>query len=139
MKKLEDIPKQEIFDVPEGYFDKLPNRIQSRITNKKERVYNLLSISVVKYAAPIVTLFVAGILWLNNSTPETNVHAVLATMQTDDLVDYLSESDLTTDELLEAIDFSAEDFEQIEENTYDLDINDGNFEDVFDDVGLNTL
>ena len=32
MKKLEDIPKKEIFDVPDGYFEKLPGKIQARIS-----------------------------------------------------------------------------------------------------------
>jgi hypothetical protein len=31
MKNLENIPKKNIYEVPEGYFDKLPGIIQARI------------------------------------------------------------------------------------------------------------
>ena len=34
MKKLEDIPKKQNFEVPEGYFEKLPGIIQSRVTQQ---------------------------------------------------------------------------------------------------------
>ena len=34
--KLEDLPQKEIFDVPEGYFEKLPGTIQARIAERQQ-------------------------------------------------------------------------------------------------------
>ena len=36
MKKLEEIPKKEVFKVPEGYFENLPGIIQARVAQQNK-------------------------------------------------------------------------------------------------------
>ena len=51
MKKLEDIPKQNIFEVPDGYFDKLPSVIQARIAKPEPKFWQL---PAFRYAMPLL-------------------------------------------------------------------------------------
>ncbi len=55
-------------------------------------------------------------------------------MQTEDLVAYLTESDFTTDELLDAVELDADDVSQIEESVFELDINDPDIEDILNEI-----
>lgn len=118
MKKLEDIPKKEIFNVPEGYFDKLPTQIQSRVATGQKR--NFTFIGSLKYALPVVTLLVVGIFWFYPAQQQQDSTAMLAAVNTEDLVAYLNESDLSTDEVLESVDFNATDLDDIEGSVYDV-------------------
>ncbi|MFN8808304.1 MAG: hypothetical protein ACK5WO_02040, partial [Cyclobacteriaceae bacterium] len=64
MKKLEDIPKKNVFDVPDGYFEKLPGVIQSRVA-KPERQANWNPWLITRVAVPVLLLVGAGIFWFS--------------------------------------------------------------------------
>ena len=131
--KLEDIPKKDIFNVPEGYFDKLPNTIQARITSQKSASsWGSPWVTALKYAVPAVVLVVAGILWFNK--PVQDAETILASIQTEDLVAYLDDSDLTTDDVLESVDFNADDVDQIENEVYELNINTVDYNEMLDEL-----
>jgi hypothetical protein len=100
MKKLEDIPKRNIFEVPEGYFDRLPLQIQSRIEKEAPNKITLPSFSLSwQYAIPVLAIgFAAYILW-PTSKPEQD--SLLASVSTEHLVAYLNETDISTEDLLE--------------------------------------
>lgn len=119
MSKLEDIPKESIFRVPEKYFEELPSRIQSRISaGKSLSSGNLIRRYALRYALPLVVI--AAIL-VYNYYPEPDAESILATVETADIVQYLQqESALTTDDLLDNIEFRTEDVEAIENEVYDL-------------------
>jgi hypothetical protein len=117
MKKLEDIPKNHPFKVPEAYFDKLPGIIQSRIGQKEPMPYFRYAF---QYALPVAILVtIAVIFFLPNS--EQTVDTMLASVSTEELVVYLEQSDITTEELLESMDLNAENLEAIESELYNLD------------------
>jgi len=132
MKKLEDIPKKEVFDVPEGYFEKLPGRIQSRIgTSGSARptwVYGL------RYALPALLLLAAVALWFNRPAGDLSPEEVLASVQTEALVAFLDDTDLTTDELLETVQFDGIDASEIESDVYGLDISTDDLDNILDDI-----
>lgn len=119
MSKLEDIPKESIFRVPENYFVELPSRIQSRISGRKsfsaeKHVWQY----ALRYALPLVVI--AAIL-VYNYAPEPDAESILATVETPDIVQYLQEeSSLTTEDVLDNIEFKTEDVEAIENEVYDL-------------------
>ena len=137
MKKLEDIPKKHPFNAPEGYFDKLPGVIQSRIAQesgvKESTPYFRFAL---RYALPVVVLAIAAVIYLMPQK-QNDVDSLLASVSTEAMVIYLEESELTTDELLnnwilddasvEAIEaevyFNLNDLENID----DLDIDFDNF------------
>lgn len=103
MSKLEDIPKRDIFKVPDGYFETLPSIIQARVA-KKESSWAPLFQASLKYALPILAIAV-GIFWLMPATKATNdTEQLLASIHATDLIEYIQESEMNTEELLENID-----------------------------------
>lgn len=135
MKKLEDIPKKQIFEVPDGYFEKLPGIIQSRVGKDREErsgwsVYRFS----LQYAVPVVILVAAGIFWFTRSQSDLSTENILASIQTEDLVAYLGDTDFTTEELLEDIDLDAEDAIQIEGAVYEFPLDDSALEEFIDDI-----
>jgi hypothetical protein len=126
MKKLEDIPKQDIFKIPDGYFDTLPSIIQARVA-KKESTWSLAFRYSVKYALPtlIVTL---GLVWfLNGGEQPVSTEQLIASIHTEDLVDYIQDADLSTEDLLESIDYTMIDADS-------LDLNESNILPADDDL-----
>lgn len=121
MKKLEDIPKKTIFVVPKGYFDKLPSVIQSRIAEKspvRERAsYFALSL---RYALPAIVLVAASIfVYQTYYNQPADVESILASVDSQDLVDYLDEDEVSIEDILE--DVNAGEINPDELNTMELD------------------
>ena len=118
MKKLEDIPKNNPFKVPEGYFDKLPGMIQARISEKSDvKEAKPYFRYALQYALPVVVLAIVAVIYLIPPTTQ-NADALLASVSTDELVAYLEESEITTEELLEGMTLDNESVEAIESEVY---------------------
>jgi hypothetical protein len=112
MKKLEEIPKIDIFKAPEGYFDKLPGIIQARVQKPESApVWR----PVVRFALPALAVVIAVFFfWPGiNQTPEE----VLASIDDNHLIAYLEENDLNTDELLDGVSINNDEADAIQENT----------------------
>lgn len=134
MKKLEDIPKKQIFEVPDGYFEKLPGIIQSRVVKPQlERSWWFTYRYSLRFALPAVILLAAGIFWFNGSQTDVNAENILASIQTEDLITYLNEGDLTTEELLEHVELDAQDVSTIEESVYEFQFSDSDLEEIFNE------
>lgn len=135
MKKLENIPKKEIFTVPEGYFDKLPAQIQNRVTARTS-TRGFTFVSVLKFALPVfLILLMAAILFYNsNKGIEVSAESMLAAINTEDLVAYLDDSELSTDDVLETIEFNDVDLNEIEESIYELNMDDESFENFINEI-----
>jgi len=121
MKKLEDIPKTDIFKTPEGYFDKLPGVIQSRIAKENARSVHSFSYYALRYALPVVILLAAIIFWLTPSNHATTAEGILASIDTGDLVAYLKDDEFTLDELLEQAPLDEQDISTIQQTVYSID------------------
>lgn len=123
MKKLEDIPKNNPFTVPEGYFDKLPGMIQARIEAGKAKVPVPYLRYALQYALPVVVLTLAAVLYLQPK----NTHGyddILATVSTEQLAVYLADTDITTDEIVTEGGLDDESAEAIEAEVFtDIDLN----------------
>jgi hypothetical protein len=137
MKRLEDIPKKNIFEVPEGYFEKLPGVIQSRIT-KGETAQKPFFIYSFRYASLILLIVVAALVWFwrNQRTPDLNAEQMLATIDTPTLIAYLEETDLTTDELLESVSLSQDEVNAIENDVYDIGLDENDLDALIDEYSL---
>src|SRR5258705_12094994 len=101
MKKLEDIPKKNIFEVPEGYFERLPGVIQTRISVSPSSPTGFPYWGkVLRYALPVLLLLGAGIFWYRNDSfpSKVSVQSELASIRPDQLAAYLVEHDLTTED-----------------------------------------
>ena len=117
MKKLEEIPKKNVFEVPEGYFDRLPNVIQSRVAARKDEpvwpVYLRLSL---RYALPAVAIGLALLFYLNRPSIVAT-EDLLANVDTASLVTFLEETDVSTDDLLENVPLDQDEANAVEEGT----------------------
>lgn len=134
MKKLEDIPKKQIFEVPEGYFDKLPGVIQSRIAEQnpvREKVSYFAF--TLRYALPAIVLIAASVfVYQNYYNPQpTDAASMLATVGSQDLVDYLDEDEVTIEDILE--DLEAGEINADELNTMELDFSEEDLLDLSDE------
>lgn len=117
MKKLENIPKNNIFEVPEGYFDKLPLKIQSRTEAKslvrEQQPWLWYSL---RYALPMVVLGLASIFIFKPKVDKAE--KILASVSTEELVAYLEVDSFSTDELLVEYAFDDASVEAIEQEVY---------------------
>ncbi|HEY3403214.1 MAG TPA: hypothetical protein VGK59_07495 [Ohtaekwangia sp.] len=134
MKKLEDIPKKEIFKVPDDYFDKLPGVIQSRIAADKDRHAIPVFRTVLQYGIPSLAVVVIAVILFFKPEPADSAESILTSIETQDLVAYLDETDISTDELLDEVTLDQLDAEQIEDAVFDL--GDQDLEDIADDLDL---
>jgi hypothetical protein len=135
MSKLEDIPRKDFFIVPEGYFGQLPAKIQQRIgtsgphhTLRPSYRYGLI------YALP---LFIVAMVVFFSTRSQADPEAMLASVETADLIHYLQESEITTEEMLESIDLSLDELDALEDESYDLRLQHADVETL--DSELNSL
>jgi hypothetical protein len=126
MRKLENIKKSNIFKVPDGYFDKLPQSIQARIEKTRPiRSTESVRSYALQYALPLVVLFVVMIAVFRPQSDPT-VETMLGSVSTEQLIAYLEDTSLTTDELLENFEFDGELLDAVElevYNNFELDSN----------------
>src|SRR5688500_3422245 len=116
MAILDDIPKKEFFTTPPGYFEKLPAAIQSRIQKGPEpRSFPVVKYSL-QYALPLI-LIIAVVFFYQRSA--TDAETILASVDTEELIAYLQDIGLTTDEVLESFEFTTEDLQAIEDEIYE--------------------
>jgi len=91
MRKLEDIPKKQIFQAPEGYFDQLPTKIQKRIAEDGRHSASRSALSAsLKYALPVVALLVAGVLYFR---PDPSIEMQLNDIDSEQIALYLQNTE----------------------------------------------
>ncbi len=113
MNKLEDIPKKTLFEVPEGYFDRLPGIIQARVAEKRPEV--AWGSFAVKFALPAVALVAAGLFFWSGPTA-MSTEDMLAGIDSEQLVAYLGESELNADDLLESVPLDQDEASALEDD-----------------------
>lgn len=111
MKRLDEIPKKTLFEAPEGYFEKLPGRIQARITEPEPEI--AWGKVAVRYALPLVVIGAAAVFFLTNR-PALSPEEVIAGIESEQLVAYLEDSEVNTDDLLDVISLEPTEVESIE-------------------------
>ncbi len=111
MKKLEDISKENIFRVPDGYFEKLPGVIQTRVAKPEPRVWFA---PALKFSLPVVALVLAVTVWFT-TRQGVSLEDQLNEIQTEQLMVYLEESDLSPDLITDELNWSEEDLNELEE------------------------
>jgi len=115
MKNLEDIPKKNVFEAPEGYFDRLPGIIQARVTQEPYSMRYRVMYSL-KYALSALTIvLIAFFYW--SKPPGQSAEDLLASVDSVSLVSYLEDSDISSDDLLESIALNNEEADAIQENS----------------------
>jgi len=132
MKKLEDIPKTDIFKVPDGYFDTLPTIIQARVA-RKESSWSLPLHYSLKYALPVLVV-AFGFFWYWNGRNEiTSPEQMLASINSEDLIEYMEEADMNTEDLLESIDYTQINVDSLDLYESEVPINDDDLNDILNE------
>jgi hypothetical protein len=92
--------------------------IQSRVTEKSEvKEAKPYFRYALQYALPVLMLAVVAVVYLIPNTPQT-VDSMLASVSTEELVAYLDQSEITTEELLDEMDLDSESVDAIESEVY---------------------
>lgn len=118
MKKLEDLPKQNIHQVPDGYFDKLPGIIQARLSDDAPETYRILSRGW-RYAVAAVLIGSVALVYVftsnsHLSTPEE----LLAGIEASALEEYLLDESFITPADIAEEELTFSDAEEIENMIY---------------------
>lgn len=129
MKKLEDIPKKDLFKAPDGYFDKLPGIIQARVAKPEpESIW----VPVLKFALPVLALVTVGVFWFSNPTVQ-NVETELAGINTEQLIAYLDNTEVVWEETETDSDWSEDDLLELEDRVYSTFGSDGSDLELLDE------
>lgn len=121
MKKLEDIPKKDLFKAPDGYFDKLPGIVQAGVAKPEAKP---IWMPVLKFALPVLALVTIGIFWFSNPTVQ-NVETELAGINTEQLMAYLDNTEVVWEEPEAEGDWSEDDLLELENRVYSTFSSDG--------------
>lgn len=106
--KLEDLNKDNVFKVPDDYFENFPDRMQERIReikpDKKVRVIRMRTLMNIAAAVAVLVVALIGLTRINKDS--ASIDQLLSEISTEELVNYLIDSDISTDEFLENLDMS---------------------------------
>jgi len=134
MKKLDDIPKKNIFEVPEKYFDEMALNIQAKTEKlSKRETFSAWSFTF-RYALPVVVLLIGSVYVLKPKEVEQDTEAILSSIPSEHLVDFLHESNATEAELLEAINLNENDADSLNRHFHFNKMQDGFDMDEFEEI-----
>lgn len=134
---------KEPFEAPEGYFEQLEDRLVARIAKEEkeaqEPVGSAFPWSYLSIAASVLLLAVAGWYFQSEKQPGPEESYGLADVSDEAIIEYLINSDLTTEEILayagKDISFDQGDQEVLPE----LELDDQNIEELMNTYDLNDL
>lgn len=140
---LNEVEKKHVFQVPERYFDELPAIVQSRVT-KKVPFYQSKTFRIgVRYAFPVACVLVIGIylgFFSGQDQQLQSFEALMADVSYEDLVAYLENSDISTEEIIGSIedaDFLIE-FDQDEfDPLRDFDLEGEGIDELIEELDVN--
>jgi len=119
-KKFDDIDKNEPFKAPEGYFDRLEDRIMERIESEEEqgtesRGRIIAWQPMMKYAAAAAIALLAVFILIRSpwSKGSESAEDLLAEVPAEAIVDYLAYTEISSAEILENSTFTMADADSI--------------------------
>ena len=131
MKRLDKINKENIFKVPEGYFEKLPTLVQTRVA-RKEEVWTPIHLLQLKYVLPVLVITI-GSFWLFKSETKATPEQVLASVNSIDLAEYLLDLEITNDDFLESLDYDIIQVDSLNLNESEVLFNLENLDNLLDE------
>jgi hypothetical protein len=132
--KLDSLPKKLPYSAPDNYFKELPSIIQARVVKPESSWMPSLKWSNTwQYALPVIALtMMLGYFGVRINNDDINVQAMIDEIPTEELINYITESDITTDELLSLIDINELDVDGMIEDNIEL-LNDSEWDDIIAD------
>tara|TARA_R110000868_G_scaffold285803_1_gene546281 strand:- start:105 stop:683 length:579 start_codon:yes stop_codon:yes gene_type:complete len=141
-----DTSKKLPFEVPERYFEQLPSVIQNKtLESKKSKEvsfgFGRQHVKWVLIPAAIAIFIVGRIFLFTESVETSNTEELIAQVSSQDLIAYLEMSDLSTDEIINTVNFEEMDleFENTESDMLDeLNFSDEEMDDLLNEFSLET-
>ncbi len=137
--KLDSIEKRNVYKVPDRYFDELQANIQAKVVEKKP-FYKLPAFNLgLKLAIPtafVIMFMIYSDFFKSEQLSVGSFDTILSEVTTEDLVAYLEDSDLSTQEIIDNVSFD----DVILENEIDIlnsdDLDDIDINEMIDDLEL---
>ena len=106
---IDELKKDNVFKVPEGYFEELPSIIQAKVTQPSEPEPFWGVQPAVRWAAVAASILVFAVYFsvFRTDTNATDVESLIAQVSMEDLVAFIENSDITTEELIASIDLEG--------------------------------
>lgn len=133
--KLDDIEKKsQPFTVPDGYFEDLPMKIQSRISEEKKEAWIKLPAMKLAFAAVAMLAIVMTTVFVNQSvTPDD----LLADIPEADLLAYIDLLQVDEGDILAAFEGSIESIDFFDANDLDdIELGDDSLDDLLIEYDL---
>lgn len=135
---IESIERKNIHQVPDGYFDDLPLKIQSRITQREASTPSVF-VFIMRLAGGLTAaavIFVLG--WYNFPTQNNSLSAdeILASIQSEDLIEYLYEENISTEDILASVDedFLIDEVDYLETEIMSKSLSDEELESIYSEM-----
>ncbi|WP_084370616.1 hypothetical protein [Reichenbachiella faecimaris] len=139
---IESLDRKNIHQVPDGYFDGLPLKIQSRINQKNgvSSVFFITRMQMVWSATAVIALFFIGWFWYPQGTELSTTEQILADLNSEDLIEYLYEEDISTDEIIAAINenYLLDEISLIEDVIIDENLSEEDLESIYSELDYST-
>jgi hypothetical protein len=120
MKKLEQIPKKEVFQVPEGYFEELPAQIRKKIDADKSPIW--YGRPQFRIALAYITIILAIIFSVVHfSATELLIQEELSEISDERLINYLESADISLVDIIEEISIDEDTYLEIMKENFTFD------------------
>ncbi|MEO9802129.1 MAG: hypothetical protein ABJF04_02725 [Reichenbachiella sp.] len=138
---IEAIKKESIHQVPEQYFEELPLKIQTKINEQKDTApvfVGRMQLAWIMTAA--MSIFIIGWLFYPTGTDELTPDQILASIQSEDLIEYLYEENISTEDILASIDegFLLDEMGALESEMIDDELSDEELESIYLEMDYST-
>lgn len=132
--KLDELPKKQLYSVPDNYFKELPSIIQARVVKPEQaRTPALVWSSALRYALPVIALVMMLVYFgVRLKNDDIDVQAMIDEIPTEELISYITESEITTDELLSLIDLNELDVDGMVDENIEL-LNDNEWDNLLEE------
>ena len=139
---IESLERKNIHQVPDGYFDGLPLKIQSRINEEKEISSSVLvsRMQLTWAMTAAVVIFLIGWFIYPQSNEVYTTDQLLAGIESEDLIEYLYEEDISTDEIIASIneEYLIDELSTIETDMVDSELSDEDLESIYSELDYST-
>ncbi len=142
---LEHLKKENVFQVPDQYFETLPELINEKVKKNNSQSGTKVIRMTFRYALPVAAMVVVAIYLgiFSQSTDESlEVEDMIANITVEELYDYLENSEISTDEIIASLDNEELDLDFNDGSINlidDLDLTDENMEMIIDEFDLDSL
>ena len=131
--KLDELPKKQLYSVPDNYFNELPSVIQASVVKPEHnRTPSVFWSASLRYALPALALIMMLVYFgVRINDNDIDVQAMLEDIPTEELVLFITESEITTDELLSLIDIKELDVDGLMDDNIEI-LDDSELEDILE-------